>query len=166
MNSVNFVKIAMFYSTNFFTNQQIHDIISIDWIEKMDFMDSTELIVKLIKERFKSIRQFAFAAGIPYSTVKSGLRAGINGMAVETVIKMCATLGIQMDTLAAFGQVPGHLPGQVQESSEKVNHISTDEYYLIEKYRTLSDSSKQDLLRYLEYRQYKEKAEAKKESHL
>jgi hypothetical protein len=117
-------------------------------------MDSTELIVKLIKERFKSIRQFALAADIPYSTVKSGLRAGISGMAVETVIKMCATLGIQMDTLAACSQ-------DSTENPEK-GHFSADEYYLIEKYRSLSEPSKQDLLRYLEYRQYKEKSETKK----
>lgn len=116
-------------------------------------MDSTELIVKLIKERFKSIRQFAFAAGIPYSTVKSGLRAGINGMAVETVIKMCATLGIQMDTLAGFEQ----LEGQEQDSNEKTPQISAAEYYLIERYRALSESSKQELLRYLEYSVYKDK---------
>jgi hypothetical protein len=115
-------------------------------------MDNTELIVKLIKEKFKSVRQFALAASIPYSTVKSGLKAGINGMAVENVIKMCAALDIQIDTLAASGPY----------STEENRQFSADEYYLIEKYRSLSEPSKQDLLRYLEYRQYKENAETKK----
>lgn len=111
-------------------------------------MDSTELILKLISEKYKSIRQFSIAADIPYSTVKSGLKAGINGMAVETVIKMCSALDIQMDTLS------------VSDSAGQKEHgrLSADEYYLVERYRSLSSQSKQEIMDYIEYRYDSDKA--------
>jgi hypothetical protein len=115
-------------------------------------MDSTELILKLINEKYKSIRQFSIAADIPYSTVKSGLKAGIKGMAVETVIKMCTALDIQMDTLT------------ISDSSSKKGNsqLSADEYYLVERYRSLSNQSKQEIMRYIEYRHNTDNVETQK----
>lgn len=115
-------------------------------------MDSTEFILKLIHEKYKSIRQFSIAADIPYSTVKSGLKAGVRGMAVETVIKMCAALDIRLDTLIVSDSA----------SKKESGQLSADEYYLVESYRSLSSQSKQEIMSYLEYRHDTDKAEIHK----
>ena len=111
-------------------------------------MNTTEIILKLIKEKYKSVRQFSIAADIPYSTIKSGLKAGIGGMAVETVIKMCDVLDIQMESLVKAN------PNTMFKDQPR---IFADEWYLVEKYRTLSEEAKHEILSYLEYRSHTEK---------
>jgi hypothetical protein len=66
---------------------------------EINFMDNTELILNLVKSKYKNIRKFSEATGIPYSTIKSGLKRGVGGMAVETVIKMCDALSISAEEL-------------------------------------------------------------------
>ena len=111
-------------------------------------MNTTEVILKLIKEKYKSVRQFSIAADIPYSTIKSGLKAGIGGMAVETVIKMCDVLDIKMESMVKTN------PSTILKDQSR---LFADEWYLVEKYRTLSDETKHGILNYLEYRSHTEK---------
>ena len=60
-------------------------------------MDELTTTVKNeIKRKYKSVRQFSAATNIPQSTIISGLRKGIGGMAFDTVIKMCSALGIKL----------------------------------------------------------------------
>ena len=47
-----------------------------------------------ILDHYVSLRQFAIAADIPYSSLTTGLTRGIAGMQFDTVIKICKTLGI------------------------------------------------------------------------
>ena len=108
-------------------------------------MDTTEIVLKLIKEKYKSVRQFSIAAEIPYSTVKSGLKAGIGGMAVETVIKMCDVLNVQMENVVNSDM-----------TSKDNRQLSADEWYLVMKYRELSDKSRHEIMSYLEYRSQSE----------
>lgn len=49
----------------------------------------------LILDKYISLRQFAIAAGIPYSSLTTGLTRGIAGMQFDTVIKICKVLGIE-----------------------------------------------------------------------
>ena len=64
-------------------------------------MDSiTETILAKINEKYKSVRQFAIEAGIPYTTLKSALKHGIEGMAAETVIDICDRLDIDLRTFS------------------------------------------------------------------
>ena len=49
----------------------------------------------LILDHYVSLRQFAIAADIPYSSLTTGLSRGIAGMQFDTVIKMCKTLQIE-----------------------------------------------------------------------
>jgi len=49
----------------------------------------------LILDHYVSLRQFAIAADIPYSSLTTGLSRGIAGMQFDTVIKICKTLGIE-----------------------------------------------------------------------
>ncbi len=58
-----------------------------------------ELTIKIeqeIKKQYKSVRQFAIATGIPQTTIVSGLKNGIGGMAYETVVKICSYLHIEL----------------------------------------------------------------------
>ncbi len=105
--------------------------------------ESSSFVVKLIKEKYKSVRQFSFATGIPYTTIESGLKAGIGSMAVETVRKMCNALDIQIESLIAQ---------DVKDELIKQSPLSAEEWCLILEYRSLSDNSKQEIRGYLEYR--------------
>jgi len=69
-------------------------------------MNSTEFVTSLIKQKYKSIRQFSIETGIPYTTIKSGLLKGIGGMAVDTIIKMCDALDIKVDDLMKTQEDP------------------------------------------------------------
>jgi len=49
----------------------------------------------LILDHYVSLRQFAIAADIPYSSLTTGLTRGIARMQFDTVIKICKTLNIE-----------------------------------------------------------------------
>lgn len=49
----------------------------------------------LILDNYVSLRQFAIAADIPYSSLTTGLTRGIAGMQFDTVIKICKTLSVE-----------------------------------------------------------------------
>jgi len=49
----------------------------------------------LILDNYVSLRQFAIATDIPYSSLTTGLSRGIAGMQFDTVIKICKALNIE-----------------------------------------------------------------------
>lgn len=51
-------------------------------------------IRNLILDRYTSLRQFAYEADIPYSTLMTLLSRGIGGASFDIVIRICKTLGI------------------------------------------------------------------------
>lgn len=55
----------------------------------------TEIVRSEIARQYKSVRQFAFAVGIPLSTINSALHNGIGGSSFDTVMQICQTLGIK-----------------------------------------------------------------------
>ena len=60
-------------------------------------MDSkSEKLKNIIKSQYPSIRSFADAVGIPYTTLVTALKNGIGGMAVEKVILICEKLNIDI----------------------------------------------------------------------
>lgn len=58
-----------------------------------------EQIKKLIIEKFGSVRQFAIKIDVPYTTIDTILRRGIDNSNVNNVIKMCKALNISVDKL-------------------------------------------------------------------
>ncbi len=56
-----------------------------------------EKIKKLIIEKYGSIRQFALKIDVPYTTVDTILKRGIDNSNVGNVIKICKTLGLSVD---------------------------------------------------------------------
>lgn len=58
-----------------------------------------ENLKELIIQKYGSIRQFSFNINIPYTTVDSILKRGIDNSNVGNVIKMCKALNISIDNL-------------------------------------------------------------------
>lgn len=56
-----------------------------------------EKIKDLIIEKYGSVRQFALKIDVPYTTIDSILKRGIDNSNVSNVIKMCKALGISVD---------------------------------------------------------------------
>lgn len=56
-----------------------------------------EKIKELIIEKYGSVRQFALKIDVPYTTIDSILKRGIDNSNVSNVIKMCKALGISVD---------------------------------------------------------------------
>ena len=71
-------------------------------------------VIEKIKKKYNSIRQFAIEIDVPYTTIKSGLSAGIGGMAVDTVIKMAHALDMTVDELIGA-------PPLNKNAAEKIN---------------------------------------------
>ena len=53
----------------------------------------------LILQRYKSVRAFSEHTGIPYSTIDSIFKRGIEHSSVSTILKICRALGIDADAL-------------------------------------------------------------------
>ncbi len=58
-----------------------------------------ERLKNLIIEKYGSVRQFSFKIDVPYTTVDSILKRGIDNSNVGNVIKICKALNISIDTL-------------------------------------------------------------------
>lgn len=72
-------------------------------------MTREEYIKTLIADKGYSVKSFAKAVGLPYSTLRSMLSSGVGGAAVDNVIKICKGLGITVDTLNKCGCVDGYV---------------------------------------------------------
>ena len=83
----------------------------------------------LILKRYKSIREFANVANLPYTTVDSILKRGVEKANIINIIKICDTLDIDTDELA---------DGKIKPKVKKVIlQLSNSETQNIKKYREL-----------------------------
>ena len=64
-------------------------------------------------------------------------------MAVETVLKMCNALDIKIESL---------ITPDVINTTDKQPSLSAKEWYLVLKYRSLSNDSKREIEGYIDYR--------------
>ncbi len=55
----------------------------------------TNIVREEISRQFRSVRQFAFAVGVPLSTINSALHNGVGGSSFDTVMQICKVLGIK-----------------------------------------------------------------------
>jgi hypothetical protein len=63
-------------------------------------MTTEEKLKELILNRYHSIRDFTNSIDLPYTTLDSMFRRGIDNSSVANVIKVCKALGISADALA------------------------------------------------------------------
>jgi predicted transcriptional regulator len=69
----------------------------------------TEIIEKLIVEKYPNVKAFAETIQIPYTTLKSMLSRGIGNASVDNVIKVCKGLGITTDQLVEMANNDGDI---------------------------------------------------------
>ena len=81
-----------------------------------------EKLKSIIIDKYGSVRQFSFKIDIPYTTVDSILKRGIDNSNVGNVIKMCKALNISIDSLLDNKEVISNLSFDNAELVE----ISTD----------------------------------------
>lgn len=60
-----------------------------------DLSNLTAIVREEITRQYRSVRQFAFAVGVPLSTINSALNNGVGGSSFNTVMQICKTLGIK-----------------------------------------------------------------------
>ena len=98
-------------------------------------MTREEQLKQRIAEQYGSTARFAQAAGIPATTVRNIFTRGLGGVGADTVMKICATLDIDMETLMNGRAQPGR-------------SISFDDftYAMHNETRTLPQEKKQMLL--------------------
>lgn len=63
-------------------------------------MTVEEKLKELILKRYNSIREFTIIIDMPYTTIDSIFRRGIDNSSVYNIIKICKELGISVDALA------------------------------------------------------------------
>lgn len=103
-------------------------------------MDSkSEKLKNIIKSQYPSIRSFADAVGIPYTTLVTALKNGIGGMAVEKVILICEKLNIDIQTFDS-----------ISTKDTDSFPILPVEKELIKKYRALDERGKKSVYETLE----------------
>ena len=69
-------------------------------------MTTEEKLKNYILERYKSVREFTIENDIPYSTLDSVFKRGIDNSSVGVIFKICKALNISPDSLAEGEIVP------------------------------------------------------------
>lgn len=69
-------------------------------------MTTEEKLKNYILSKHRSIREFTQSIGMPYSTMTTILKKGVNNANVLTIIKICQALNISTDDLAQGKIVP------------------------------------------------------------
>ncbi|MEG1761442.1 MAG: helix-turn-helix transcriptional regulator [Hydrogenoanaerobacterium sp.] len=104
-------------------------------------MKSTEVkLKKLILANYKSIREFAAAIQMPYSTIDSIFKRGVANASITNIIKICAKLDISADLLAK---------GKLQKAAEETNLYSCSEVKLVNNFRFLNEEGQEKAVDYI-----------------
>lgn len=101
-------------------------------------MNIENQIKDIILQRFKSVRAFTQMLGIPYSTVDTMLKRGIGGTSVQTVIKVCNALDLDIESISS---------GQLQPKNRAARYslVSISDYEHLQKYHRLDEHGKESV---------------------
>lgn len=92
-------------------------------------MGSTEKKLKeYIKEKYGSLSAFCKSIGMPWTTLDSILKRGIDNSSIHNILKITSALGISADALAN-GSIEEKLTKIEIEKLNKDNKIKLTEYY-------------------------------------
>lgn len=112
----------------------------------------TRAINDKIKSDYKSVREFSSIVNVPYTTIKTALEKGFGGTAVETVIKICSLLNININDFTGC------------ESTTQTKQDYTDnEKEHLKKYQLIGEHGREviDTILDLEYKHYEQAKTAK-----
>lgn len=90
------------------------------------WMSREEILMGLIKSKYRSLRNFSIESGIANSTLNSMLTKGIGGTSVDTVMRVCSLLGCDLYSL-----------------SDNSDNATSDDRAFFSDYLKLSESSKE-----------------------
>lgn len=99
-------------------------------------MKIEEELKNLILSKYKSLREFSIELNMPYSTLDTILKRGIQKASINNIIKICNCLDISTDELANEKIV-------AKNDSIKRPNYTNHEKELIKKYRRLDKRGKQ-----------------------
>ena len=102
-------------------------------------MSIEEELKALIISRYGSIRGFANTIKMPYSSIASIFRRGINNAGIENIIRICRELSISVDELSE-GRIAYLYP----------QSMTADEASLLYSFRTLNARGKQAVMDHLQ----------------
>ena len=86
-------------------------------------MDNLTTIVREeIARQYRSVRQFAFAVGVPLSTINSALHNGVGGSSFDTVMKICNALNIRLSDLLNDIESPKESKGR-EDIKEEIRDL-------------------------------------------
>ena len=93
-------------------------------------MNKSEKLKSIILSRYKSIREFSFAVGIPNTTLASAFERGIGGMAIDKVIQICDFLNLDIKTFEPL------------EDKTPVTYLNNEQKNLLDRYSLLDEQGK------------------------
>lgn len=90
-------------------------------------MSTEQKLKEFIMSRYSSMREFSIALGMPYSTIDSIFKRGLENASVANIIKICNHLSISADELAE---------GRI--TSRTLNDLSPEEAELVRMFRMMN----------------------------
>ena len=91
---------------------------------------------ELILSKYKSLREFSAIIDIPYTTLDSILKRGVNKAGITNIIKICSHFNISVDKLAEGKIIP-------IENVFTSTALTIQETTLLTKYRTLDENGRE-----------------------
>lgn len=90
-------------------------------VEVKEKMSIEEKLKGLILTRYRSLREFTTAIDMPYQTMDSILKRGVDKASIGNIIKICKALDISADELANGNIVPSSLRHTTIEMTEVID---------------------------------------------
>lgn len=91
-------------------------------------MNTEEKLKEMILSKYRSVLEFTEAIDMPYGTIASIFKRGINNSSVTNIIKICHALGISADELANGRIIP-------VDVTYKNEYLLTEMYDILKHYR-------------------------------
>lgn len=94
-----------------------------------------EKLKEIILNKYKSLREFTMKIGMPYSTMDTILKRGVDKANIINILKICDELDISADKLAI---------GIIESKNSIPQNLSQDETKLLTNYNKLNDIGKKE----------------------
>ena len=125
-------------------------------------MNIEEQLKQIILERYKSVRAFAQTFDIPYSTLDSVLKRGIQNAGIGTIIKIFDALDLDIESIKENNLKKASSLNVLRKNNGAYFNLSANEEDGIKKYRALDKYGKETVSSILEC-EYKRCQEQDKE---
>lgn len=96
-------------------------------------MSIEEKLKGLILTRYRSLREFTQAIDMPYQTMDSILKRGVDKASISNIIKICQALDISADELANGNLIPNSLRHTTLEMTEVIDILEFVKFSLLER---------------------------------